>query len=726
MKRISKRARSLRRVVIALSMFAVCCVVAGSFLVRASNDARNHLQRNAVDEALMAAIRAAEVGEPDSLLQAQLSTNTGATGDDFGSSVAISGNTAVVSSLSGGAQGGYIGSVFVFQRNGSTWSFQQKLLPNRPESIANYGCSIAISGDTIAVGDVGYTLQDTGLVHVFQRIGQSWSQQVRLEGGYTFGRSVAISGNTLVVGESAANTAVSSSGAASVYRFNGSTWGLEQQLSASDAGFADAFGVSVGISGETVIVGAFADDISSSVDVGSAYIFKRNGTTWSEQAHLISAESTIGDYCGWSVSISGDTAAVGCYGDSLPNMNGVGSVYVYQRSGTVWNGLPRINASNASASTNFGYSVAIIGDILLVGAHRYDSPQSQNTGAAYIFQRFGSTWTETSFLTLDNGAPGDLFGQSVALSDNTLLVGVPNGDPPASINIGAVNVYTFRPSIRNTGDFDGDGLVDLSVFRPTDNTWYVRQSSNSAAFIRPFGTSGDQLTPGDYDGDGKTDVAVFRPSTGTWYFVNSSNNVLRVRQFGASGDVAAPGDYDGNALTDLAVFRPSTGTWYILLASSNIIRTQQFGASGDRPVQGDYDGDTRTDLAVLRPSNNTWYISHSTDGSVRAQPWGLAGDVAVPGDYDGDTQTDIAVFRPSNSGWYILQSTLNTLRVQPAWGMSGDIAAPGDYNGDGKADIAVFRPANGIWYVLQSRTNTLQAEQWGTSGDVPVLASSQP
>ena len=118
--------------------------------------------------------------------------------------------------------------------------------------------------------------------------------------------------------------------------------------------------------------------------------------------------------------------------------------------------------------------------------------------------------------------------------------------------------------------------------------------------------------PGDYDGDGLTDIAVFRPSNGTWYIRNSSTGytTFRYYQWGLNGDVPVPGDYDGDGKTDIAVYRPSNGTWYILSqrAATRHRRSYQWGLSGDVPVPGDFDGDGKTDVAVFRPSNGTWYM----------------------------------------------------------------------------------------------------------------------
>ena len=274
-------------------------------------------------------------------------------------------------------------------------------------------------------------------------------------------------------------------------------------------------------------------------------------------------------------------------------------------------------------------------------------------------------------------------------------------------------------------DFDGDGVSDLTVFRPSSGTWFTRFSASGFAGIAttPFGLNGDIRVNGDYDGDHRTDFAVFRPSTATWFILQSSTGTVRQVTFGTTGDRPVPADYDGDGRTDIAVWRPSTGEWLVNKSSVGGVSVTQWGLSTDEPIARDFDGDGRADFGIYRASTGQWFLKLTTAafGPQIVRTWGLAGDLPMPADYDGDGRTEIAVYRPSTGEWFAIDAISGALVVNAQWGLSGDLAQPHDFDGDGKADLAVLRPSSGLWFVRLSTNGALFQVSWGIAGDQPVM-----
>ena len=332
-----------------------------------------------------------------------------------------------------------------------------------------------------------------------------------------------------------------------------------------------------------------------------------------------------------------------------------------------------------------------------------------------------------SFVILRNDGTDPINGTFLNAPEGAIFGGALNTAFRISYTGGDGNDIVITRVNKANFDFDGDGKTDVSVFRPSDGTWYALLSGSGALFGRQFGASGDQPAPADFDADNKTDTAVFRPTDGYWYILRSFDSTFTATQFGANGDYAVPNDFDGDGRADVAVFRPADGGWYQLRSLGNQFFAQQFGNNQDKPAMGDFDGDGIGDLAVFRSDGN-WYILRSSDGAFYGLNFGFGTDRICPADYDGDGKTDIAVYRgsnnPSEADFYLLRSSDGGFQAL-AFGAVGDVPVAADYDGDGKADFAVFRPTENAWYLLRS-TAGFTGVVFGLAGDKPVPAAFVP
>jgi hypothetical protein len=317
-----------------------------------------------------------------------------------------------------------------------------------------------------------------------------------------------------------------------------------------------------------------------------------------------------------------------------------------------------------------------------------------------------------------------IFNPPVTMDGWYMASGQPLTKGGSTANVGSILTSTNNGTIPSP-DYDGDGQMDLAVFRPSTGVWHMRYSSTGVGNNIAYGTTGDIPKAGDFDGDKKFDQIVFRPSDGIWRIKRSSfgiNDSLQVA-YGTTGDVPLVGDYDGDGKLDLAVFRPSTGVWHMRHSSTEEGSNVQYGTSGDIPLAGDYDNDGRFDQIVFRPSDGIWRIRRSSFGSEDSLQvaYGTTGDIPLVGDYDGDKKLDLVVFRPSTGVWHMrFSSTEQGNNI--TYGTAGDIPIAGDYDKDGKFDQIVFRPSDGIWRIKRSTIgggDSLPIE-YGTAGDIPL------
>lgn len=379
----------------------------------------------------------------------------------FGAALSLSGDTLAVgaafeSSNAKGVNGNQndttasgAGAVYVYARAGGVWSQQAYLKASNTRTSAAFGTSVALVGDTLAVGAPGESSAATG-----------------------------IDGNQ-------SDTSARAAGAVYVFRRSAGVWSQEAFVKASNTRADTAFGGAVAISGDTLAVGAKAesskspgingDQTDASMPLaGAVYVFTRSGATWSQQAYVKASNPRFSALFGSAVALSGDTLAVGAPGENSnatgvngdqtnQSASGAGAVYVFTRSAGTWSQEAYVKASNTRASSAFGTSVAVTGDTLAVGAEHETSAatgiggdqsdtSAKDAGAVYMFTRNAGMWSQEAYIKASNTRAGARFGNVVALAGDVLAVGAPfeasaakgiGGDPNDSSAKGAGAVYLF-------------------------------------------------------------------------------------------------------------------------------------------------------------------------------------------------------------------------------------------------------------------------------------------
>jgi hypothetical protein len=366
--------------------------------------------------------------------EAYLKASNPAVDDAFGSSLSLSGDTLAVgapyeSSSATGVDGDqtnddalYAGAVYVFRRTGTEWVQEAYVKASNTGAEDYFGSAVALGPDLLAVGAPGEDSNATGVdgnqasntssyagaVYVFRRSGTEWAQEAYVKASNTgsgdqFGDSLSLSGDTLAVGafeEDGAATGVNGdessnaatyAGAVYVLRRGASAWAQEAYVKASNTGSGDRFGRSVSVAGDLMVVGADQEDSgaigiggdgadNSASNAGAAYVFRRDGTSWAQQAYLKASNTGVSDRFGWAAAAWGDAVVVAAFGEDS-NATGIdpsqadesasdaGAAYLYRWSGSAWAQEAYVKASNTDAGDSFGLVVAASSDTLAIGAH---------------------------------------------------------------------------------------------------------------------------------------------------------------------------------------------------------------------------------------------------------------------------------------------------------------------------------------------------------------------
>lgn len=376
---------------------------------------------------------------------AKLTASDGVDQDSFGLEVAVSGDTAVVGTYNMDLNENEVGSAYVFVRSSNVWTEQARLTAPGGGQVRDYfGVSVAVSGDTAVIGQYAANGLDAGSAYVFVRSGTTWTQQAKLTAadafaGDSFGLDVSVSGSTAVVGayRDDSPSGMTNLGSAYVFVRSGTTWMQQAKLTAADAAVGDGFGNAVAVSGSTAVIGT-----QDGGTAGAAYVFTRSGTAWTQQAKLTALDAAAGDLFGTSVAVHGSTAVVGAYFGGAPGAADAGAAYVFVRSGTTWTQQAKLNAADEAADDHFGNSVAVSGGVAVVGARGDDTAGGVDAGSAYVFLRSGTSWSQRAKLTAPDGDDIDGLGAAVAVDRTTALVGAPADNIDGSY-VGSA--YAFSP-----------------------------------------------------------------------------------------------------------------------------------------------------------------------------------------------------------------------------------------------------------------------------------------
>ena len=627
----------------------------------------------------------------------KLFASDGAAYDEFGISIAVVGDIAVVGARQDDTRNG---SAYVFTKVSGVWSQVAQLTASDGAADDEFGYSVAVDGDTIVVGahqnDADTNDNDEGAAYVFTKPALGWGDWSNLDtngkavlttkltafgtaAGDEFGISVAVDGDTILVGahledanddDTDPNNNVTDSGAAYIFTKFSGVWGNAPvsgnhrvetaKLVAAGAAADDEFGISVALDGDTAVIGTRKDDDNGNQS-GSAYVFTKVSGVWSQKAKLIASDGAADDEFGISVAVDGDTIVVGAHqNDADTNNNDEGAAYLFTEPASGWVDMTqkaKLTASDAAANDEFGISVAVNGDTIVVGAHQNDADTNNNDeGAAYLFTEPASGWadmTQKAKHTASDGAAEDRYGYSVGVSGDTIVVGAPYNDyddTDGDTNDDEGAAYFL--SVLDWADIPDSGAATTTIVTGLTNdeehTFQVRGANAAGGGLASAGAGGTPMfaIPDPPDGltadagDAVVDLSWVDPEDSTidkyqllqitqgdkLTAASTGDPVVRGDGFGISvamdGNTAVVGAYqDDDATNDNSgsahVFTRSSSaapwSWSAKLTASDAAANDEFGIAvavdGDTIVIGARQDDTRNGWAYVftwNSSNSKW------------------------------------------------------------------------------------------------------------------------
>lgn len=371
----------------------------------------------------------------------------------FSDSIAFDGDYLAVSAL---WEDDARGAVYVYRRAGVTWQLEQRLVANDREARDVFGADVAIHSESLLIGahgdDIGPNL-DQGSAYVFSRESGAWVQQQKLvafDGGARrfFGRRVALDGHTAVVsGDSIFESqgSVSLQGAAYVYSVASEAWDFRQKINSGIFQSRDAFSSSIALTTHRMLLGCVACNVGPNQAQGRVHSYSFADNAWRPEATISTGKGAKDAAFGSSLALDRDRLLVGAVGGAAQMSEPIEGAYLFSRTGGSWALEAILSAEETSFGDLFGTSLALAGDLAIVGAPTARDDRGILTGAVYVFERLENQWINTAKLTPPDGSPGDYFGTAIALDGSYMAVGSPDHSNEAS-NEGAVYIFRFEDS----------------------------------------------------------------------------------------------------------------------------------------------------------------------------------------------------------------------------------------------------------------------------------------
>jgi hypothetical protein len=382
----------------------------------------------------------------------EITADDGAPNQLFGNAVALHGTTAMVGAEQANGVNAEQGAVYVFDLAGGSWIESQKLTADDGAGMDVFGDAVAFQDDTAIVGAYGATVNDLafqGAAYVFTRSNGSWSQAQKLSPDD--GTDFNFFGESVALDGTTALVGAPLAGAVYVFQQSGGTWAQTQKLNADDEGLSDQFGYSVLVDGSTAFVGAYGN--GENFFQGAVYVFTESGGTWTQTQKLTADDGIANAYFGYSIAVSGSTLIVGAWGDG-DNLQG--AAYIFTNSNGTWTQAQKLVPDDVQVQAKFGHSVAIDGTHAVIGADGNDNQTAQ--GTVYVFDEAGGSWSQTQKLYASDGTHNDELGFPVAIDGNRALAGAQGW--PAGANQGAAYFFTTPAAPDDTIFADGfDGTA---------------------------------------------------------------------------------------------------------------------------------------------------------------------------------------------------------------------------------------------------------------------------